>query len=72
MYKVKIRYNTKVSEGSDLNWRVLIDGVEHLASFVRLHLPTYTSNELIDGVVKWHISCDANRIEWNETECNIY
>jgi hypothetical protein len=72
MYKVRIRYNTKVSEGSDLHWRVLIDGKEQLASFVKLHLPTYTTKELVDGIEKWHIACDANRIEWNETACNIY
>jgi hypothetical protein len=71
MYKVRIRYNTKVTEGSDLNWRVLIDGIEHLATNVKLSIPTHTSNELIDGVEKWHIVCEANSIIWNKTECTI-
>jgi hypothetical protein len=71
MYKVRIRYNTKVIEGSDLHWRVLIDGKENLATFVKLSIPTYTTKELVDGVEKWHIACDANRIQWNGTECTI-
>jgi len=71
MYNVRIRYNTKVEVGSDLHWRVLIDGIENLASNVKLHIPTYTSNELIDGVEKWHIACDSNSIEWDGTNCTI-
>ena len=31
MNKVNIRYNTNTTSDEDLHWRVLIDGVEHLA-----------------------------------------
>lgn len=66
MFNVKVRYNTTVSD-DHLYWRVLINGVEHLASEVIFEVPTYTTKDEIEGVgTKHHISCYAEEIIWDE------
>lgn len=69
---VKIRFNTQCEEGSDLRWRVLIDGIEHLASEVNINTHSSTTNDKIEGVgEKWHVSCKSDKIVWVGTKCII-
>lgn len=66
MTTVKIRYNTQVSDDF-LYWRVLVDGVEKLASDIKINIPTITTKDFIEGVgMKHHITCEANELIWNE------
>jgi len=66
MFNVKIRYNTAVDDDF-LYWRVLIDGIEHLASDIVIEVPTYSTKDEIEGVgIKHHISCEAEEIIWDE------
>ena len=66
MKTVKIRYNTDVND-SFLYWRVLIDGVENLASDIKINVPSYTTKDFIEGVgMKHHITCESDNIVWNE------
>jgi hypothetical protein len=54
---VKIRYNTNAKSEDALHWRVLIDGVEHLASNIIVNCMSYTTRDQIEGVgEKWHIT----------------
>ena len=72
MNKVSIRYNTKATEEDTLHWRVLIDGVEYLASEVEVNAQLRTTKDWIEGVGwKWHISCESDTIIWNDTKCII-
>ncbi len=66
-HTVQIRYNHNVGE-SGLFWRVLIDGVEHLASDLDLHVHSTTTQDYIEGVgTKFHISCTPDLIIWDGT-----
>jgi hypothetical protein len=68
--EVKIRYNTNAKSDDKLHWRVIINGVEHLASNVIINCMTRTTKDYIEGVGdKWHISCNPTQIEWVDTEC---
>jgi hypothetical protein len=68
--KVSIRYNTKAISNEDLHWRVIIDGVEHLASNVIINCMSYTTKDIIEGVgEKWHITCQPKQVQWMEKEC---
>lgn len=62
--EIKIRFNTLAGD-SHLKWRILIDGIEHLASEIRVMVPTVTTRDHIEGVgEKWHITCRPDVIEW--------
>lgn len=66
MKTVKIRYNTDVNDNF-LYWRVLIDGVENLASDIKINVPSYATKDFIEGVgMKHHITCESDNIVWNE------
>ena len=70
--KVQIRYNTNAKAEEILHWRVIVDGVEYLASNVVINCMSYTTKDYIDGVGdKWHISCNANQVNWLNKECII-
>ena len=71
--QVKIRYKTDAQPNDILHWRVIVDGVEHHASEVLLWCPTYTTKDVIDelGTIKWHISCQATTIVWENDKCII-
>jgi hypothetical protein len=73
MNKVNIRYNTKATDTDTLHWRVLINGVESLASDVEIHnVSVRTTKDYIEGVgEKWHITCESNNIQWQGTKCII-
>lgn len=69
---VKIRFNTKCDENSDLKWRVLIDGIEFLASEVTLNTHSSTTKDKIEGLgEKWHITCKASKVVWVDRRCII-
>ena len=72
MNDIKIRYNTNAKPEDTLHWRVLINGVEHLASNVEINTQTKTTMDFIEGVgMKWHISCKGN-FEWNGSEIKVF
>lgn len=64
MHLVKIRYNHNVGD-TGLFWRVIINGVEYLASDLEIHGAAYTTQDEIPGVgMKYHITCEADSIRW--------
>jgi hypothetical protein len=66
MDKIKIRYNTDVCDGF-LYWRVIINGKEHLASDIKINVPSYSTSDFVENVgIKHHISCESDNIVWNE------
>lgn len=69
---VKLRYKTDAKPEDELQWRVIIDGVEHHASEVKIFCPSFTTRDMIEGVgEKWHISCKAEIIEWENKICIV-
>jgi hypothetical protein len=67
---VKIRYKTDAKPEDELQWRVLIDGVEYHASGVVLNCLSFTTKDYIPEVGdKWHITCEAQQVKWMENEC---
>lgn len=66
MKKYHIRFNTK-HNGSNRVWRVFEDGVEHLASDVRIIGETFTESTIEHGETKWNIACHGRMIWVNTT-----
>lgn len=66
MSKFHIRFNTKHDGNTDLMWRVFEDGVEHLASNVRIYSTLYTETTTEHGETKWNVACDG-RMVWDGT-----
>jgi len=62
MKKYHVRFNTKHA-GSDLVWRVFENGVENLATDVRIIGETFTECTQEQGETKWNIACHG-RIVW--------
>jgi len=60
--KYHIRFNTK-HEGSNLVWRIFENGVEHLATDVRIIGETFTECTQEYDQTKWNIAC-FGRIVW--------
>ena len=56
MNKYHIRFNTK-HNGSTLVWRIFENGVEHLASDVRVIGETFTEPTEECGETKWNMAC---------------
>jgi len=74
MAKIQIRFNTKYLEASstELKWRLLVDGIEQLASQIEVQVPSYTSEDVIaTGETKWHFTC-VGEVRWNGSEAVIY
>ena len=67
--EILIRFNTK-SNGSDLVWRIFVDGKEHLASSIKIQGYIYDKKTIVDGEEKMNISCLGN-IKWNGTKAKI-
>jgi predicted nucleic acid-binding Zn finger protein len=58
--KVDIRFNTNYPDRSKFEWRVLVDGEEHLANSVFCNVPSYSSSTFIEGQgMKWHMSASS-------------
>lgn len=73
MDEIKIRYNTEKdkTDASLPAWRVLINGIEHLATEVELKVVSKTTEDILpSGILKWHISC-VGKAEWNGLHCTI-
>ena len=60
--KYHVRFNTKHA-GSNLVWRVFENGVENLATDVRILGETFTETTEEHGETKWNIAC-YGRIVW--------
>jgi hypothetical protein len=63
--KYHVRFNTK-HNGSKLVWRIFEDGVECLASDVRIIGETFTECTNEHGETKWNIACHG-RVIWVDT-----
>jgi hypothetical protein len=67
---VKIRYKTDAKPEDELQWRVVVDGVEYHASNVVINCMSYTTRDHIEGVgEKWHITCEPKHVKWMDKEC---
>lgn len=66
--EIKIRFNTD-KEKINFNlppWRVLINGVEHLAESVVIETKCWTTQDLIEeNKLKWHLTCNGEA-SWSE------
>jgi hypothetical protein len=62
MNKYHIRFNTK-HNNSGLVWRIFEDGVENLATDVRIIGETFTECTTEHGETKWNIACHG-RVVW--------
>lgn len=73
MKKVDIRFNTNFPSKSQFEWRLLIDGQEHLVNNVRIEVPCYTTSTFIEGHgMKWHITTEANEVNIDKSLANNY
>ena len=65
MAKIQIRFNTKYLEGDPrMKWRLLIDGKEFLAQDIKINVPSFTTEDIIEtGEMKWHLSC-VGEVVW--------
>ena len=69
MIDVKLRYNT-LCDDNHLYWRILIDGVENVASNVIFEIPPHTTRDVVydpsrnQDVDKHHLTCLANEVIW--------
>ncbi len=67
---IQLRFNTdKEKVSMDLPaWRVMVDGVEHLAHHVRVEVPMHTTEDrLPSGKLKWHLSCEG-LVTWEDSD----
>jgi hypothetical protein len=67
--EILIRFNTK-SNGSDLVWRIFVDGKEYLASSIKIQGYIYDKKTIVDGEEKMNISCLGN-VKWDGTKVKI-
>jgi hypothetical protein len=67
--KILIRFNTK-SNGSDLVWRIFVDGKEYLASSIKIQGYIYDQKTIVDGEEKMNISCLGN-VKWDGSKAII-
>ena len=65
-YKYHIRFNTKHNNNPNQAWRVFENGVEHLASNVKIFSPVYTECTQEHGETKWNVACNG-RLIWEDT-----
>ena len=69
MIDVKVRYNTNCTDNHTY-WRILIDGIEYLASNIIFEIPPHTTRDIVydpstkGKVDKHHLSCTANEVIW--------
>lgn len=57
---IDIRFNTNYPERSKFEWRVLVNGEEHLANTVFCNVPSYSTSTFIEGQgMKWHMSASG-------------
>ena len=69
MKDIKVRYNTNCVD-NHMFWRILIDGIEYLASNIIFEIPPHTTRDVVydpskkSEVDKHHLSCSANEVIW--------
>ena len=72
MKKIDISLNTTYPLESNLEWRLLIDGLETLVNDIRCETPTYTTSIFIEGHgMKSHMSTFAHEVEINQIDNKI-
>jgi hypothetical protein len=69
MNKYHVRFNTK-HNGSELVWRVFENGIEYLATDVRIIGETFTETTKEYGETKWNIAC-FGRLVWVDKVATI-
>lgn len=69
MNKYHIRFNTNHS-GTPLVWRVFENGIEHLATDVRIIGETFTECTEENGQTKWNIAC-LGSLTWLDKSATI-
>lgn len=69
MNKYHIRFNTN-HDGTPLVWRVFENGIEHLATDVRIIGETFTECTEEHGQIKWNIACLGN-LTWSDKSVTI-
>ena len=63
--EIKIRFNTTCKDGFHY-WRVIVNGITHLASNITINCQSFTTKDIVPGVgEKWHITAIAKEIIWN-------
>ena len=67
--KYHIRFNHN-HNGSGLVWRVFENGVEHLASDVKIFSPVYTETTHEHSETKWNVACHGC-LSWVGTVATI-
>jgi len=67
--KYHIRFNTN-HDGTPLVWRVFENGIEHLATDVRIVGETFTECTEEYGQIKWNIACLGN-LTWSDKSATI-
>lgn len=73
MYIIQIRFNTE-HQGGKLKWRVVVNGVEHLASRVAcIGVAWETTEDTLPGnIVKHHVTVSTARVPvWQGDEVLI-
>lgn len=63
---IEIRFNTKFIDGkSKYEWKLIVDGVEHLVNDIIVNCSTRTSSRFIEGEgTKYHLSGVANEVQF--------
>jgi hypothetical protein len=71
---IQIRFNTEKMKDPTASlpaWRVIYEGLEHLADDICIEVPCWsTTDEISPGVWKWHITCDGV-ISWDGKRARI-
>lgn len=68
---LRLRFNTE--NVGELFWRVIINDEEHLANSVQLHVPSFTSQDILpNGKVKFHISCFFSSLVWEGKDLSVF
>lgn len=70
MSKIKIRFNTKDTDGS-FPWRIFIDDKEFLASDIEIKGTAVGEKSIENDVVKWNIVC-IGTVVWDNNKITIY
>lgn len=72
--RILVRFNTKFEDDKlKRKWRVLLNGIEHLAHNVAINVPCETITEPIDtGEIKHHFLCYGNFEINNKFDVKIF
>mgnify|MGYP003330389640 FL=1 len=70
MKEILIRFNTKALPNDPLVWRIIVDGIEHLASGFEItgFIQDYTNE--YQGETKWNVKCKG-KLDWKGSKAII-